>query len=191
MPFVDKLSRLLLAPPVTGLRAYLYGIALIAAPTCLRLLVDDVVSGWLPFFFYMPFLIVAAALLNWKHAAVVAMVSWMLANILFVDPRYQFSFTAVEIIGFTAFSISAILTIILVEAVRSIVENSLRPTRPDSFSTPVVFSLDCGQAWVSWYGSHSWVRLGEEELVAEMMEDFLAQRALGKRLARAGATVPG
>ena len=184
MKLIDKLSQLLLAPPATGRRALLYGIVLIAIPTGLRLLVDNFVHGWLPFFVYMPFVIVAAALLKWKHAALVAIGSWIVADILFLYPRYQFTFAALEIIGLIVFSVSAILIIALVEAVRTIVENSLRPARPDSFSTPVVFSLERGQAWASWYGSHSWVRLGEEGQVSEMMEDFLAQRELGKRLDR-------
>ena len=58
----------------------------------------------------------------------------------------------------------------------------VRPARPDGIAAPVVFSLEGGQAWASWYGSHSWVRLGPENEVAEMMRDFLAQRELAKRL---------
>lgn len=70
----------------------------------------------------------------------------------------------------------------LVEAARSTVENALRPARPDGTPTQVVFSSQGGYAWASWYGSHSWVRLGPKDEVAVMMEDFLAQLELGKRL---------
>ena len=108
--------------------------------------------------------------------------SWIVADLLFMGPRYQLGFGSYEVIGFIIFMTSAALLIVLAEAVRVIVENSLRPTRPDGFSTPVVFSLEGGQAWASWYGSHSWVRLGPEDDVAEMMRDFLAQRELAKRL---------
>jgi len=182
MTLIDKASRLLLAPPARGRRALLYAILLVAIPTGLRLMVDGIVGGRLPFFSYMPFIVLAGALLTWRNAAVVALVSWLIADILFMEPRFDFALDTVEIIGFMIFAASSVMVIALVEAVRTIVESSLRPTRPEGFSAPVVFSLEGGQAWASWYGSHSWVRLGPEEEVAEMMHDFLAQRELGKRL---------
>lgn len=181
MMLIDKLSRLLLAPPATGARAFGYGIALIAVPTVIRLLLGLAIDR-LPFFPYLPFVIVAAIVLEWKSAAATALGSWIVADLLFMGPRYQLGFGSYEVIGFIIFMTSAALLIVLAEAVRVIVENSLRPTRPDGFSTPVVFSLEGGQAWASWYGSHSWVRLGPEDDVAEMMRDFLAQRELAKRL---------
>ena len=48
----------------------------------------------------------------------------------------------------------------------------------------IVFSLEKGQAWASWYGQESHVQLGPQGEVAEMMEDFLAQLEVGKRLNR-------
>lgn len=180
MMFIDKLSKLLLAPPAKGIRALLYGIALIAIPTMIRLLLGLVIDR-LPFFPYVPFVIVAAIVLDWRYAGAVALVSWVVADLLFIGPRYQLTFDAYELIGFIIFFVSAALLIALAEAVRRVVENSLRPARPDGLSAPVVFSLEGGQAWASWYGSHSWVRLGPEEDVADMMQDFLAQRELGKR----------
>lgn len=183
MTFIDKLSRMLLAPPATGRRALFYGIVLIAIPTLIRLSLSPFIER-LPFFPYIPFVIIAAALLDWKFASAVALGSWIVADLLFIEPHYLLRFGAYELIGFVIFAASAVLIIILVEAVRLIVENSLRPARPDAFSTPVVFSLEGGQAWASWYGSHSWVRLGPDAEVAEMMEDFLAQRELGRRLAK-------
>ena len=185
MPLMDRFSRLLLAPPARGMRALLYGAALILVPTAIRLILDSLLAGHLSFLIYMPFVIVAAILLHWAYAAAVVFSSWAVANLLFVEPRYQFVFDRVEEISFVIFILSAGILIALVEAVRRIVENSLRPARPDtSFSTPVVFSSERGQAWASWYGSHSWVRLGPEDDVAECMEDFLAQRAVAERLRR-------
>jgi len=64
----------------------------------------------------------------------------------------------------------------------SIVENALRPARQNGTPSQVVFSSQSGYAWASWYGSHSWVRLGPKEEIAEMMKDFLAQLELGERL---------
>lgn len=181
MNFIDKLSRLLLASPATGLRALLYCIALIAVPTAIRLLLGQVIDRS-PFFPYVPFVIIAAIILDWRYATAAALGSWLVADLLFIEPRYQLDFAADELIGFAIFLVSAALMIGMAKAVRAIVENSLRPARPDTLSTPVVFSRENGQAWASWYGSHSWVRLGPEDSVAEMMRDFLAQMELGERL---------
>jgi hypothetical protein len=187
MTFIDKLSKLLLAPPATGLRALFYAVALIAIPTVIRLLLGLIIDR-LPFFTYIPFVIVAAMVLDWKYAAAEALGSWIVADLMFIGPSYQLGFGSYEVIGFIVFLASAALLIALAEAVRVIVDQSLRPARPDGFSTPVVFSSEGGQAWASWYGSHSWVRLGPEDDVAEMMSDFLAQRALAKRLESSAKT---
>ena len=187
MTLMDGFSKLLLAPPASGRRAVLYSFLLLAIPTGLRLILDAILGSSLSFLIYMPFVIVGAILLRWTYAAAVVLGAWTTANILFVHPRYEFGFDRVEEISFIILLVSAILLIALVEAVRTIVENSLRPARPDTrFSTPVVFSIERGQAWASWYGSHSWVRLGPADEVADCMEDFLAQRALAKRLAGKG-----
>lgn len=185
MAVMDKVSKLLLAPPAIGIRALLYGIVLILVPTAIRQILDSFLAGHLSFLIYVPFVIMAAILLRWTYAAAVALASWAVANVLFLEPRYQFTLDRVEEVSFVIFALSGALLIALVEAVRRIVENSLRPARPDtSFTTPVVFSSERGQAWASWYGSHSWVRLGPEDEVAECMQDFLAQRAVAERLHR-------
>ena len=181
MTLIDWLSKLLLAPPAKGGRAILYGLLLMVLPTAIRYGLAAYVQNF-PFFTYMPFVIAAAVLLDKKYAIATALLSWLIADMLFMEPRFQVAISASEIIGFFVFIISAGFVIALVESARTIVENSLRPARPDGFSAAVVFSSEGGQAWASWYGSHSWVRLGPEEEVAEMMEDFLAQRELGKRL---------
>src|SRR4029453_3426848 len=184
MTFIDRLSRLLLAPPATGMRALFYVFALIAIPTVIRLLLGFIIIDRLPFFPYVPFVIVGAMVLNWEYAAGTAVMSWIVADLLFTEPRYQLGFGAYELVGFSIFLVSAVLIIALSKAARVIVESSLRPVRPDWIAAPVVFSLEGGQAWASWYGSHSWVRLGPEREVAEMMRDFLAQRELAERLDR-------
>ena len=183
MTFIDRLSKLLLAPPATGIRALGYGIALIAVLTVMRLLIGLYIDR-LPFLPYLPFVIVAAIVLDWKWAVATALGSWIVADLLFIGPRYQLNFGAYEQVGLTIFLVSTVLLIAFAKAVRVIVENSLRPARPDGIAAPVVFSLEGGQAWASWYGSHSWVRLGPENEVAEMMRDFLARRELAERLDR-------
>ena len=153
-----------------------------AVPTGLRLLLADVVGERFPFFTYTPFIVLAGALLSWRNAALVSVAAWVTADLLFMSPKFDLALDTVELVGLIIFAVSAFLIIALVEAVRVIVENSLRPVKPEGFAAPVVFSLEQGDAWASWYGSHSWVRLGPDEEVAEMMRDFLAQRELAKRL---------
>ena len=48
----------------------------------------------------------------------------------------------------------------------------------------IVFSLEKGEVWASWYGHGAPVHLGSQRKVSEMMEDFLAQVEVGKRLNR-------
>ena len=187
---MERMTKLLLAPPATGRRALVIATLLVIIPTVIRL----VIGLWLdrlPFFAYIPFVVLGAVMLHWRWAAGVALASWLVADMLFMGPAFRPSFGAFEVIGFVIFMCSAMLVIALVEAARMIIENSLRPARTGGFHAPVVFSLEGGQAWASWYGSHSWVRLGPEADVAEMMEDFLAQRELGKRLARTMPTELG
>ena len=53
-------------------------------------------------------------------------------------------------------------------------------------STPeqeIIFSERDGYVLASWPGTNASVKLGRREIVAAMMEDFLAQAALGERLA--------
>ena len=64
MTLVDKLSRLLLAPPAEGWRALIYGLCLIAIPTILRIMLDELIQGRLAFFVYIPFVIAAGAFLE-------------------------------------------------------------------------------------------------------------------------------
>jgi hypothetical protein len=46
----------------------------------------------------------------------------------------------------------------------------------------IVFSSRDGFVWASWPETEAAVRLGRHHMVAAMMNDFLAQDALGKRL---------
>ena len=51
-------------------------------------------------------------------------------------------------------------------------------------SMGVVFSLERGEVWASWYGQGPPVLLGSQRKVSEMMQDFLAQEELAKRLTK-------
>ncbi len=180
MNIIDRLSKLLLAPPQTGKTGLLLSILLIAVPTAIRLSVDGYVTG-IGFTPYTPFVLLAALLVGWRPAIAIAVSCAVFGDILFVGPRQLFE-GPTDIFGMIAFLTTSALIIGLVEAARAIIENTLRPARQDGKPAPVVFSLQGGDAWASWYGSHSWIRLGPKDEVAEMMEDFLAQLELGKRL---------
>jgi len=54
----------------------------------------------------------------------------------------------------------------------------------DEAMSGVIFSAEDGQAWVSWPGSPSPVRLSPDGEVSEMMRDFVAQVELGRRFDR-------
>ena len=47
----------------------------------------------------------------------------------------------------------------------------------------IIFSSRDGYVWASWHDSDVSVRLGRHDMVAGMMQDFLAQDAIGERLA--------
>jgi hypothetical protein len=57
--------------------------------------------------------------------------------------------------------------------------------RPIGASNGVIFSQERGKAWASWPGEPYYVQLGQQDEVAEMMKDYLAQLELGERLAKA------
>ena len=48
--------------------------------------------------------------------------------------------------------------------------------------TQVIFSLEDGFVWASFPGTEGAIKLGNSNAVTAMMEDFLAQYAIGKRL---------
>jgi hypothetical protein len=54
--------------------------------------------------------------------------------------------------------------------------------KPNGSSDGIIFSLDKGEVWASWYGHEQPVRLGSRRTVAKMMDDFLKQEQLAKRL---------
>jgi hypothetical protein len=47
----------------------------------------------------------------------------------------------------------------------------------------IIFSSRDGYVWASWQDAEVSVRLGRHDMVTAMMQDFLAQDALGQRLA--------
>lgn len=169
----------LLGPPLRGKQAALYGVLAVAAPTLIRSGLDDVVTE-LAFTFYFPFALVSAIVLRPLVAASVAIISALIVDWLFLDPRLSFSFSRSNLIGMTAFLIFSALAILLAAGVRK--EFAARSVRTGKGWKGIVFSSNEGEALASWYDGPSQVPLGPETEVAEMMQDFLAQVELGKRL---------
>jgi hypothetical protein len=59
---------------------------------------------------------------------------------------------------------------------------AIRVRGSDESAGGIVFSLEKGEVWASWYGQGAPVLLGSQRKVSEMMSDYLAQERLGKRL---------
>ena len=190
MTALCMVKRRLAEPPIKGSPAIACAVAAVAAPTVIRLLVDGSVSGII-FSPYLPFVFLAAVLTGWRHATFVALASAAAADFLFIEPRYQLPAGATDAFGIAVFLVTAMLIILLCEAARGIVRRIAMPAASDAHRTGIIFSLESGQAWVSWSGSRSLLRLGPESEVAEMMEDFLAQLELGRRLQAATRGLAG
>lgn len=173
------LTRWLQTPPATWRLALFCGVAAVALPTIIRAAIDGVVTGC-EFTPYLPFVLFSALLLRWWHAAAVALASVAMLGGLFMGPPSEFLVSECFLSSagiFFASSAIMIGTVILIRGVFAAIQSR------DESAGGIVFSLEKEEVWASWYGSGPPMRLGSQERVEEMMEDFLAQRELGKRLA--------
>ena len=167
----------LVEPPVTGIWALVCAIAAAAIPTLIRASVDGVVIGCETNASY-PAILLSAIFLGWRYTALVGLASAVIADALFMGPDHDHLFLGeVCTYGVGSFLAVAALIIGFVEAVRSIVRDFIR-----EHPSGIVFSTADGQAWASWYDRSARVHLGTQQHVAEMMQDFLAQVELAKRL---------
>lgn len=168
------------AHPFDGRAALFIGIIAVGVPTALRASVDGVVTG-MAVTGYVPFVLASAVLLGWWNASLVALASAFVGDALFVGRRPELLEGPADFFVVGLFLIVSAVVIGFVELVRGLLADSRKAGVPEKPSG-IIFSLEKGQAWASWTGSGSPVRLGPEREVAEMMEDFLAQLELGKRL---------
>lgn len=171
-----------LAPPLTGVRAHLCSMIAVALPTLIRAAFQDVVSG-IPLLAYIPFVLLAAIGLGWRHATAVALGAALVGSLLFIEPRFIFLAGPTDIFAIAAFLVGSAMIIKFVHAIKGIVVDAPGSSAAQQRSG-IVFSSEGGDAWASWQGHSCSVRLGNQDDVAEMMQDFLAQRELGKQLAR-------
>lgn len=173
-------TRWLQSPPVSGWLALLCATVALAIPTLVRASVSGVVTGC-EFTPYLPFVAVCAILLRWWQAGAVALASVVILGGLvggssayrmdcFMPAAGIFLAAAAMMIGVALF-------------VRRVI-STIRTRLTEDPSGGIVFSLEKGEVWASWYGDGRPIRLGSERKVSEMMEDFLAQSEIGKRLTR-------
>lgn len=176
--FRAGLHRWVRGAPITGWPALVCGTAAVALPTIVRAAVDGAVTGC-EFTPYLPFVLITALVLGWWQAGAVALVSAAILGGLFFGPMNAHLSSSCFISGaviFLASSATMIGIVVLVRRVMAAIQHR------GEHEGGVVFSLRGGQVWASWYDQGPPVRLGPEGNVSAMMQDFLAQVELGKRL---------
>jgi len=171
----------LMTPTVRGSQAVLYGAAAVILPTLIRASVIGIVPGC-ETTAYFPFILMSAIFLGWRYAVIVTLVSAAIIDALFIGSPNQILESASDYFGIGFFLTSSVMIIGFVYAIRRTIADRLVSDRRAEPGTGIIFSLEGGQAWASWNGTGSPVRLGPETEVAEMMQDFLAQVELARRL---------
>ena len=182
MPGIRVVKRWFLAPPISGYRAILFGLLAVAIPTLIRASVQGPVSG-IVFSTYIPFVLLSAIALEWTYASGVAIASALVASLLFIEPRFVFLAGPTDVFGIAVFLVASAMIIKFVSALKGVVVDVPGSVAAQRRSG-IVFSSEGGDAWASWQGDSCSIRLGSHDEVAEMMQDFLAHRELGKRLHR-------
>lgn len=174
------LTRWLQAPPVTGRLALFIGIVALGFPTMIRAAIDGVVTGC-EFTPYLPFVLFSALLLRWWQAGVVALASVAILGGLFAGPPSELLASQCFLSSAGIFLAASAMMIGTVILVRSVIA-AIQRRNLDAPAGDIIFSLEKEQVWASWYGAGPPLRLGSQRMVGAMMEDFLAQVEIGKRL---------
>ena len=174
------LRKALQAAPFSDKVALLFCIAAVAVPTLIRAAVHDLVTSGV-FLTYVPFVLLAALLVNPRHAAVVALAAATVADFFFMQPYFALAAGPNDLFSIGVFLITSALIIVIVQTVRNFIEDCLAPDASDEMSR-IIFSEKKGEAWAHWYAERPAVKLGPHKEVAEMMEDYIAQVRLGERL---------
>lgn len=169
------------APPLEGGLAVACSLAAVAIPALMRLAMFPGVNDYQCITF-CPFVLATAIVAGSRLATIVAIANAAICNAL-MGAHYVLHLNGPSLVGSFIFLSYSFIVIGCVHLVR---KRSARSPAGEAASVEpsggIVFSLEAGEAWASWQGSHTPVRLGAEHEVASMMEDFLAQLELGKRL---------
>ena len=173
-------TRWFLAPAITGNRALFWSAIAVGLPTLIRASVQGPVTG-IPLEPYIPFVLLSAIALSWRHAVAVALVSALVGSTLFIEPRFIILAGPTDWFAIAAFLVASAMIIKFVHALKGLVVEA--PGSPAArHRTGIVFSSEGGDAWASWQGHRCTVRLGTKDEVAAMMQDYLAQCELGRKL---------
>jgi hypothetical protein len=158
----------------------LCGFYLVALPPGIRWLIDSVVSGC-ELTAYLPFVLIAAVLMKPWQAGAVALASVGFLGNLFMGSASKNLASECFLSGTGIFLASSAAMIGIVVLVRRVFA-AMQSRGADEAPGGVVFSLERGQVWASWYGQGPPELLGSQRKVSVMMEDFLRQEEFGKRL---------
>lgn len=154
-------------------------LALVIA-TVIRAAIDPVVTGC-EFTPYLPFVLLCAILLPWWESSLVALASVPILGLLFLGTPTELAVSSCFLSSAGIFLAASAGMISFVVVVRRVLV-SIQRSGADESAGGVLFSLDQGEVWASWYGRGPRVLLGSEEKVSGMMEDFLAQGEVARRL---------
>lgn len=172
------LNRWLSGPPLSGWLAFLFALTCVWIPTVIRLAVNGVVTGC-EFTPYLPFVLLSAIALRWWVAGTVALAAVAVMGGFFGGmPTHHLACFEDSASIFLA-SAAAMITVALV--VRRTVA-TLQKRGADEAAGGIIFSLEKGQVWASWYGQDAPLLLGSQRRVSEMMRDFLKHEELAERL---------
>ena len=176
----DTFHRLAKSTPLSGRLALLCGLVVLALATVVRAAIDPAVTGC-EFTPYLPFVLLSAVLLRWWQAGLVALASAGILGLLFIGPPSLLLGSSCYLSSAGIFLGASAAMIGCVALVRRLF-HSIRTAGADETAGGVVFSLEDGEVWASWYGQGPPVLLGSQAKVSTMMKDFLAQVELGNRL---------
>lgn len=172
-----NLRRLLASQPLSGRFALLVGAIAVLIPTGLLAAFDGTATA-VAVAPYVPFILISALLLTWWNASLVAVVSAVIDDVFFVGTPHRLLEGPEDVFMLGVFMLVAAMIIGFVQLVRRMVVDRAAAEERSG----IIFSLEDGQAWASRPGLGTPVRLGPEAEVADMMQDFLAQRELAQRL---------
>jgi hypothetical protein len=170
------LKKWLFLPPVEGPQALLVAFGVIAIPTAIRAAVDGVIIGC-EFTPYLPFVLLGAILAPWWSAGLAAIATVAILGGLYIQPQHNLACFLSGAAMFIGASAMIIGTVVLTRRALTAARRG-----ENEASGGIVFSLEKGEVWASWYGDGPPMLLGSQRKVSAMMRDFLAQSEIAKRL---------
>jgi hypothetical protein len=176
----SRFARWLTTAPLAGRVAFLSCVLALSAATFIRAAIDPFVTGC-EFMPYLPFVLLCAILLPWWEASLVALASVPILGLAFVGMPSELAASSCFLSSAGIFLAASAGMIAFVVVIRGVI-GSIQRSGADETAGGILFSLDEGQVWASWYGRGPRVLLGSRDKVSGMMEDFLAQERVARRL---------